>query len=81
VELNGVSPDRRWAVAMLPVNEAPSTAIFAVPVEGGEPRRICSAVCVAKWSPDVTMFYVEEIVLGKEHGVTTPKPARYLHEE
>ncbi len=35
----GMSPDRRWAVTMLPVERLPSVAVFAVPINGGSARR------------------------------------------
>lgn len=76
--LKGVSPDGRWAVAILAVDEVPSTAVFAVPLQGGVMRRICPAECMAKWSPDGGRFYVEPILQGAaESGmaVAVPVPA------
>jgi DNA-binding winged helix-turn-helix (wHTH) protein/Tol biopolymer transport system component len=70
INFAGMSPDRRWAVATVPVDEIPTTAVVAAPVEGGTPKRICPAICMAKWSPDGTRFYVEELLQGTESGMT-----------
>jgi hypothetical protein len=50
-----VSPDGRWVIVYSPGGvEEPGT--IAVPLRGGEPRRICYA-CQAGWSPDGKFFY------------------------
>jgi Tol biopolymer transport system component/DNA-binding winged helix-turn-helix (wHTH) protein len=76
INLGGTSPDGRWAVATLPVDEVPSTAVFAVPVQGGSLRRICPAACMAKWSSDGTRFYVQQVLQGARGGnaVVLPVP-------
>ena len=33
-------------------------AEFAVPIAGGPPRRICSAICGVGWSPDGVRMYM-----------------------
>ena len=58
IDIRIVSPDRRWLMAGVPVNEVPSTADVAFPIDGGEPQRICPAICMSKWSPDGSRFYV-----------------------
>lgn len=72
--LMGASPDGRWAVATMPVNEVPSSAVFAMPVEGGSAQKICPATCMAKWSPDGTRFYVEPLLQGVKSGMTVAIP-------
>jgi len=62
LDIRSVSPDRRWVIAGTPVNEMPSSADVAFPVDGGEPQRICPAVCMSKWSPDGTRFYVTPLL-------------------
>ena len=74
VELKGMSPDRRWAVAMVPVNEVPSTAVVAVSLDTGATTRICPAECMARWSPDGTRFYVEPFLQGDDGGRTAAMP-------
>jgi len=72
----GISPDGRWAVAVVPVNEQPTTAMIAAPIQGGDVKRICPAYCMAKWSPDGTRFYVEPFLQGTRGGraVAIPVP-------
>src|SRR5262249_43578076 len=48
--LQFISPDRRWISA---VTEPPGGGVggtYAVPIDGGAPRRICA--CPAIWAPD-----------------------------
>jgi hypothetical protein len=55
----GLSPDGEWAVLFAPgsgKDAAPET--IAVPVHGGMPRRICSGICLARWSYDGRFFLV-----------------------
>ena len=57
----GISPDRRWLLAITPVFSPGETAAFtAVPTDGGLPRRICGneRVCPSVWSPDGRFLYV-----------------------
>jgi hypothetical protein len=70
LNFEGISPDGRWALAMVSVNGVPSTAMVAVPVQGGAARTICPARCMTKWSPDGTLFYVEELLQGTGSGMT-----------
>jgi Tol biopolymer transport system component len=66
LDVRSVSPDRHWLVAGTPVNEVHSSADVAFPVDGGEPQRICPAVCMSKWSPDGTRFYVTPLLQNGE---------------
>ena len=70
----GMSPDRRWAVAMVPVDEVPTTAVVGVPLQGGSVKRICPAECVAEWSPDGSAFYVEPLLQGAQSGMAIAIP-------
>ena len=77
IGLKGVSPDGRWAVAMMPVDEVLSTAVFAVPLQGGAARRICPAECMVKWSPDGGRLYVQPFLQGgTESGLAVAVPVR-----
>jgi hypothetical protein len=52
-----MSPDRRLAFAMAPVSGIPTTAVLALPLDGGPVRRVCPGSCQVRWSPDgATMF-------------------------
>jgi hypothetical protein len=57
-ELRSMSPDRGLVFAMAPVNGVPTTAVLAVPVDGGPVRRVCPATCQVRWSPDGTSMYI-----------------------
>lgn len=54
----GISPDRRWVVGyvMPPGNLRASS--MAIPVGGGDPRRICETTCPVAWAPDGRFLYV-----------------------
>jgi DNA-binding winged helix-turn-helix (wHTH) protein/Tol biopolymer transport system component len=55
----GVSPDGRWAAVTAPISGVPNTvAEIAIPVEGGEPERLCSGYCMPQWAPDGKYLYV-----------------------
>jgi Tol biopolymer transport system component len=58
IELRTMSPDRRLAFAMAPVNGTPTTAVLAVPLDGGPVRRICPGTCGVRWSPDGASMYI-----------------------
>jgi DNA-binding winged helix-turn-helix (wHTH) protein/Tol biopolymer transport system component len=72
----GMSPDRRWAVAMVPVDEVPTTAVVAISMRDGVLKRVCPAQCMARWSPDGARFYVEPFLQGRERGkaIAIPVP-------
>ena len=57
-ELRSMSPDRRLAFAMAPVNGFPTTAVLAVPLDGGPVRCICPGTCGVRWSPDGASMYI-----------------------
>jgi eukaryotic-like serine/threonine-protein kinase len=74
INFDGTSPDGQWAVAMVPVDGQPSTAVVAVPVQGGSLKRICPAECMAKWSSDGTRFYVQELLQSTGGGMAVVIP-------
>lgn len=74
IYLKGMSPNRRWAVVMVPVSEVPTTAVMAVPLGGGRAKRICPAECMVKWSPDGARFYVEPLLQNMQRPVTLSIP-------
>jgi len=47
-----VSPDGEWVTTGI------QGEVFAVPVRGGAPRKICSYDCPSWWSPDGKIFYI-----------------------
>jgi Tol biopolymer transport system component/DNA-binding winged helix-turn-helix (wHTH) protein len=68
LNIKGVSADRKLVVVMMPVNEVPTSAVFAVSVRDGSMTRICPANCLAEWSPDGSRFYVEPFLQGADAG-------------
>jgi hypothetical protein len=56
----GLSPDGQWAVVWAPVPgdaDEVTKAIFAFPIRGGDPIRLCNA-CGVRWSMDLKFAYV-----------------------
>jgi DNA-binding winged helix-turn-helix (wHTH) protein/Tol biopolymer transport system component len=74
IEFRGMSPDRQWALAMVPVDEVPSTAVVAISLRNGSVKRVCPAQCLAQWSPDGTRFYVAPLLQGQQSGMTVVVP-------
>jgi Tol biopolymer transport system component len=48
--LQGVSPGRRWVMAVVPNREGIGAQPMAIPVDGGTPRIICANFCIPTWS-------------------------------
>jgi Tol biopolymer transport system component len=58
-DFQGVSPGRRWAIVNVAgTPESNRTAIMAIPLDGGVPRRICASFCTPVWSPDGKFLFV-----------------------
>jgi DNA-binding winged helix-turn-helix (wHTH) protein/Tol biopolymer transport system component len=77
-ELGSMSPDRRVAFAMAPVNGFPTTAVLAVPVDGGPVRRVCPGTCQVRWSPDGATMYITPLSGERAHktiAIAVPKGA------
>jgi dipeptidyl aminopeptidase/acylaminoacyl peptidase len=72
-ELRTMSPDRRLAFAMAPVNGFPTTAVIAVPLDGGPIRRICPGTCGVRWSPDGATMYITTWPVAKTIAIPVPK--------
>jgi len=66
-ELRTMSPDRRLAFAMAPVNGIPTTAVLAVPLDGGPVHRICPGTCAVRWSPDGANMYITPLPGERAH--------------
>ena len=74
-----VSPDGEWLIAGAPVSsEGISAALFAYPVRGGTPVRICLGDCNARWDRAGKFFYLALIEMGSRGGrartVVLPAP-------
>jgi serine/threonine protein kinase/Tol biopolymer transport system component len=63
MDLMNVSQDKRWLIASAPIapvqgEEEKTRAVFAYPVAGGPPTRVCDDLCWLDWSPDGKILYV-----------------------
>jgi DNA-binding winged helix-turn-helix (wHTH) protein/Tol biopolymer transport system component len=59
IEIQGVSPERRWIMAIVP--NPPGTggpAPMAIPIDGGQPRRMCVSYCVPTWSSNGKFLFI-----------------------
>jgi hypothetical protein len=55
----GVSPDGRWAAVTVPIDGTGNTvAEIAIPMDGGQPQRLCAGRCTLQWAPDGRYIYV-----------------------
>lgn len=50
VTFQGVSPGRRWVMAVVPFPEGIGARPMAIPMDGGAPRAICANYCIPAWS-------------------------------
>ncbi|HEY7391478.1 MAG TPA: winged helix-turn-helix domain-containing protein [Bryobacteraceae bacterium] len=48
--IQGISPGRRWVMAIVPVPQGTGIRPMAIPVDGGTPRVICAHFCAPAWS-------------------------------
>jgi DNA-binding winged helix-turn-helix (wHTH) protein len=59
VDFQGLSPGGRWAMAAVPMTPQRNfPTIVAIPLDGGAPRRICTAYCLPRWSMDGKFLFV-----------------------
>jgi hypothetical protein len=74
LEKFGVSPDGEWVIVFaLGVGEDSAPATLAVPLDGGAPRKVCTAFCRAVWSSDGRFFYV-----AADRGASVISPGKTL---
>jgi hypothetical protein len=58
---------------MAPVDGVPTTAVLAVPLDGGPVRRTCPATCAVGWSPDGAIMYIRPFLEERTIAVPVPK--------
>jgi DNA-binding winged helix-turn-helix (wHTH) protein/Tol biopolymer transport system component len=58
VTLQGVSPGRRWVMAVVPILEGVGGGPTAIPVDGGTPRAICANYCIPAWSSTGRFLFI-----------------------
>lgn len=60
VDVIGVSPARKWLLAIAPYPEGskmiPMTV--AIPFDGGSPRRLCASYCIPVWSSNGKFLFI-----------------------
>lgn len=73
-EIRSISPDRRWVFVMAPVKDVPTTAVLAVPLDGGPVRRICPGTCGVRWSPEGATMYISPLADSANRTIAIPVP-------
>jgi DNA-binding winged helix-turn-helix (wHTH) protein/Tol biopolymer transport system component len=58
ITLQGVSPGRRWVMAVVPSLEGVGGGPTAIPVDGGTPRAICANYCIPAWSSTGRFLFI-----------------------
>ena len=60
IEIQSISPARRWVSAVVPKPpDGGGPALFAIPIDGGTPVRLCTSYCGARWSTNGKFLFVE----------------------
>jgi serine/threonine protein kinase len=73
LDFNSLSPDGRWAIVQAPDANAEHTyGMFALPVEGGSPVRLCVNVCVPKWDVRGDFMYISFLQQGNPNSYALP---------
>jgi eukaryotic-like serine/threonine-protein kinase len=74
IDKQDVSPDGEWVVAAAAEEgKDASRQVLAIPVHGGVAQTICQERCIARWSDDGRMFYLD-IATGAMRGKTVAIP-------
>jgi DNA-binding winged helix-turn-helix (wHTH) protein/Tol biopolymer transport system component len=60
MEINGISPGRKWLTATVAYPEGNSAMpmVVAIPLDGGKPRRLCKSYCYPVWSSTGNFLFV-----------------------
>lgn len=57
-DIQGISPGRRWVLAIAPLPDGSSVAPMAIPVNGGPSRILCASYCVPIWSANGKFLFI-----------------------
>lgn len=73
--IQGISPGRRWVMALVPVPHGTGVRPMAIPIDGGTPRVICANYCLPAWSSN-GKFLVVPVEAGSRtsHGRSLALP-------
>lgn len=68
-----LSPDGRWAVVQAPdANAEQPYGVFAFPVEGGSPVRLCINICFPKWDTRGDFMYISYLEQADPNSYALP---------
>jgi serine/threonine protein kinase/Tol biopolymer transport system component len=68
-----LSPDGHWAVVQAPDrNDGHTYAMFALPVEGGSPIRLCINTCMPTWDARGEFMYMSYLLQGEPNTYALP---------
>ena len=56
--VQGISPGRRWVMAVAPLPDGTSVRPMAIPIEGGPPRIMCDGPCSPTWSSNGKFLFI-----------------------
>ena len=57
-DFQGVSPGRRWVMAVVPNADRYGVGVMAIPTDGGPARRMCPGPCAATWSSSGKFLFI-----------------------
>ncbi|HEY1951091.1 MAG TPA: winged helix-turn-helix domain-containing protein [Bryobacteraceae bacterium] len=57
-DFQGISPGRRWVMAIALFPDFNRVAVMAIPVGGGPPRIVCASDCTPTWSPSGKWLFI-----------------------
>lgn len=57
-DIQGVSPGRRWVLAIIPFAPGKGVANVAIPVDGGQPSILCATSCTPSWSSNGKFLFI-----------------------
>ncbi|WP_433965875.1 winged helix-turn-helix domain-containing protein [Tunturiibacter gelidiferens] len=56
--VQGISPGRRWVMAVAPLPDGTSVRPMAIPIDGGPPRIMCDGPCTPTWSSNGKFLFI-----------------------
>jgi hypothetical protein len=57
-EIQGISPGRRWVMAVAPLLDGKGAVPMAIPTDGGPPRIMCAGWCIPAWSSNGKWLFI-----------------------
>ncbi len=79
LDLQGISPNGRWALVAQPESGRPTGHILAIPLDGATPVPVCAGYCQAQWTSDEKSFSViMSTSIGTQTLVVPVSPSKNL---